>query len=194
VTLAKNGQPVTGKSPVVKLIRRSDGKFYNWNLNVWQTPSFSRTLTENTQAPGVYETDFDQNTADPNSEEEYLGVFTMNGAPADRFFGTVEYVFRRIAAPGDTMALTPAAVAAVRVAIWTHVVDTNILGLTAEQTLDLVRKVLNNRLELFDGDTDNWKLYDDDDATILLEYNVRDKTGAPVGIADGAPARRTRGT
>jgi hypothetical protein len=195
VTLVRVGLPVSGKTPQVKFIRRSDGKFYNWNLNVWQIAPVSKTLVENVLAAGVYETIFNQATADPNSEEDYLGVFTANGAPAvDRFYGTVEYSFKRFAVPGDEMNLTTTAIQAVRSEIMTYVVNGNILGLTTEQTWDLIRKILNNRLELFDGDTNNWKLYDDDDTTLLLQYNVRDKTGASIGSPTGAPARRTRGT
>lgn len=192
-TLTKNGLPETGKAVYVKLVRRSDGRFWNFDLNVWQVASVSKTLVENVVVPGVYERDFNQGLADPGSEREYLGIFTANGVPADRFYGVVEYVFRKIAAPGDAMELTPAAVTAIRNAIMTHVVNANPLGFTLEETLDLVRKLLNNRLELEDGDTDNWILYDDDDVTPLLRYDVRDKTGAAVFVPDGAPARRNRG-
>ena len=86
---------------------------------------------------------------------------------------------------------------AIRTAIMTHVIDSNTLGLTHEGTLNLVRKILNNRLELADGGvtpTDNWKLYDDDDTTVLLEYNVTDKTGTDILQPADSPARRTRGT
>lgn len=77
--------------------------------------------------------------------------------------------------------------------IMTHVVNSNILGLTLEQTLDLLRKLSNNRLELKEGATDNWELYDDDDSTVLLSYDVTDKTGTAITISADVPARRTRG-
>jgi hypothetical protein len=88
-------------------------------------------------------------------------------------------------------------VTAIRTAIMTHVVDGNTLGLTTEETLDLMRKILNNRLELADGGitpTKNWKLYDDDDTTVLLEWDVTDKNGSNITQPAQAPARRTRGT
>jgi hypothetical protein len=94
VTLTKNGLPQSGKTVLGKLVRRSDGKFYNFNLNVFQVATFSKTLVENPSIPGVYEATFDHNTADPDNEDEYLGIFTANGVPADRFYGVVEYVFR----------------------------------------------------------------------------------------------------
>jgi len=196
VTLTKNGLPLSGKGVYALLERRSDGLFYNWTLNTWQASPFSQALVENVNVAGVYELAFDHNAAEPaGPEDEYLGVFSAAPAApaADKFYGVVEYVFRNLAAPGDVMAIDGTTIAAIRTAIWTHVVAGNTLGLTAEVTLDLLRKLANNRLELTDGDTDNWVLYDDDDATVLLKWNVRDKTGAAVGIPAGAPARRTRG-
>lgn len=97
------------------------------------------------------------------------------------------------AVPGDAMTLTAGERAAVVSAIWAHVVDGNTLGLTAEETLDLSRKVLNNRLELADGDTNNWTLYNDDDSTPLLRYSVTDKSGAQIVQPSLFPSRRTRG-
>jgi len=194
VTLVRNGLPVSGKTPQVKFIRRSDNKFYNWNLNVWQTAQFTRTLVENPMAAGVYEAVFDQSAADPNAEEDYLGLFTSNGAPAvDRFYGTTEYSFKRFALPGDTMSLDTASIQAIRAEIMGYVVGGNPLGLTTEDTWEMIRKILNNRLELSDGDTNNWVLYDDDDTSVYLRYDVRDKTGSPIASAPGVPARRTRG-
>ncbi len=194
VTLVKNGLPISGKAPVVKLIRRSDGKFYNWNLNVWQIPVAAKTMFENLNAPGVYEAFWDQSSADPNNVEDYLAIFSANGVPADRFYGTIEYSFKQIAAPGDQMALTTATIQAIRAEIMGYVVGGNPLGLTTEDTWEMIRKILNNRLELQDGSTNNWILYDDDDASIYLRYDVRDVTGGSVVSATGVPARRTRGT
>lgn len=95
VTLTKNGLPQSGKTVFVKFVRRSDGKFWNFNLSVWQTPSVSKALVENSSIAGVYELDFNQGLADPGAEREYLGIFTANGSPADTFYGVVEYVFRK---------------------------------------------------------------------------------------------------
>lgn len=98
------------------------------------------------------------------------------------------------ATPGDAMTLTAGERDAIRAEIMTYVVNSNILGLTFEQSLDLMRKVLNNRLELADGDTGNWLLYDDDDGpTPLLTYNVTNKNAGPIDLPTAAPAQRTRG-
>lgn len=59
--------------------------------------------------------------------------------------------------------------------------------------LELLRKLLVNRLELVPGTTNNWVLYDDDSISALLQFNVTDATGGPITIPAGAPARRTRG-
>ena len=55
------------------------------------------------------------------------------------------------------------------------------------------KKMLINRLELADGDSGNWILYDDDDTTPLLTFSVTDKGGLLITQPDGAPSRRTRG-
>lgn len=62
-----------------------------------------------------------------------------------------------------------------------------------EQRAELIRKLLNNRLELEDGSYSNWILYDDDDVTPLLTYSVTDKNGEFISQQTHAPSRRTRG-
>lgn len=52
------------------------------------------------------------------------------------------------------------------------------------------RKLLKNRLELSDGSTNNWILYDDDAVTPLILWNVRDKDGEGIRLPKYAPARR----
>jgi hypothetical protein len=193
-TLTKNGLPVTGKTPRVALVRRSDGKFYDFTLNSWQVPVFLEPLVESIVAPGVYEAVFNQFLADPNSQEDYLAIYSMTpGVPADYFYVSEEISFRTIAAPGDAMTLSTATIQAIRAEIMSYVVNANPLGYTFEQTTDLVRKLLNNRLELSDGLAGNWILYDDDDLSVLLTYDVTSKTGTAIQISSSAPARRTRG-
>lgn len=58
----------------------------------------------------------------------------------------------------------------------------------------LLEKILRNRLELADGSTGNWVLYDDDSVTPLLTWSVTDKTGSGVVQQALVPSRRTRGT
>lgn len=194
VTLVKNGLPISGKTPKVRFIRRSDDKFYNFGLNIWQTPTYSKTLVEMASAFGVYTTVFNQATADPDAEEDYLAIYTANGIPADTFYGTVDYSFKLFAVPGDEMTVSAASIAAIRLAIWQHVVDGNILGLTAEEALDMSRKILNNNLNLSDGSGPlNWVLLDDDDLTPFLSWTVLDKSGAQIIQPALFPSRRTRG-
>lgn len=67
-------------------------------------------------------------------------------------------------------------------------------GLTAAQatTLELIRKIQTNRLEIAAGATANWKLYDDDNA-LLLTWDVKDASGNAITIPAGSPSRRTKG-
>lgn len=69
-------------------------------------------------------------------------------------------------------------------------------SLAIDNTADwsrLILQILRNRLELADGSTDNWVLYDDDDTTPLLRWSVRDKAGNAILQPLSAPSRRTRG-
>jgi len=56
----------------------------------------------------------------------------------------------------------------------------------------LIRKIQTNRLELADGDTGNWILYDDDD-TALLTFNVTDKNGDLIVQSANIPSKRSKG-
>jgi hypothetical protein len=57
----------------------------------------------------------------------------------------------------------------------------------------LIKKILANKLELSDGDTENWVLYDDDDTTVLTTWDVTDKTDGPIEEPHYGNSRRTRG-
>ena len=57
----------------------------------------------------------------------------------------------------------------------------------------LLEKIFRNRLELADGTTDNWVLYDDDNVTPLLTWSVSDKDGNTILQQVAVPSRRTRG-
>lgn len=61
------------------------------------------------------------------------------------------------------------------------------------QRTELIKKILNNRLELEDGSYNNWVLYDDDDVTPLLSYSVTDKDDDFISQQPHTPSRRTRG-
>ena len=60
--------------------------------------------------------------------------------------------------------------------------------------IELSKKMLINRLELADGTTGNWVLYDDDDNSVLLTFDVTDKNDAVIVQPSRAPSRRSRGT
>jgi len=56
----------------------------------------------------------------------------------------------------------------------------------------LIKKILTNKLELQDGDTDNWILYDDDSSTELLKWDVRDKEGKNIIERPNTNSRRSK--
>ena len=57
--------------------------------------------------------------------------------------------------------------------------------------LPLVRKMLKNRLELCNGSSNNWILYDDDNVSILQVWNITDVSGSAIAIGLGVPSRRS---
>jgi hypothetical protein len=63
------------------------------------------------------------------------------------------------------------------------------VGLVDIRTI-LLRKIQTNRLELDDGDTDNWVLYDDDKSTPFLTFSVKDKSGNLIVQQPHTPSRR----
>lgn len=60
-------------------------------------------------------------------------------------------------------------------------------------TIELNRKLLNNRQALADGFVNNLVTYDDDDITAVATASVTDVNGNPIVLEAGVPARRTRG-
>lgn len=64
------------------------------------------------------------------------------------------------------------------------------VGVVDLRTL-LIRKIQTNRLELMDGDADNWTLYDDDAITPLLTFDVSDKDGNIIVQQPNTPSRRS---
>ena len=70
----------------------------------------------------------------------------------------------------------------------------NLVSDNVELRTALIRKILTNRLELVDGDTDNWTLYDDDSTTPLFKWDVTDKTDTDVIQESNNDAKRTKGS
>jgi hypothetical protein len=71
------------------------------------------------------------------------------------------------------------------------VVDTNVSTNLAATTL--IKKVLTNRLELYNGSSGNWILYDDDNITPLLTFSVTDIDDGPIIQGVNTPSKRTKG-
>jgi len=57
----------------------------------------------------------------------------------------------------------------------------------------LIRQIQTNRLELADGDTGNWILYNDADDAALLTFNVTDKNGDLIIQPVNIPSKRSKG-
>jgi hypothetical protein len=77
--------------------------------------------------------------------------------------------------------------------VWDELLAGHTVTGSAGATMALIEKILRNRLELEEGSSDNWVLYDDDSITPLLTWSVTDKDGAAIQVGSFNPARRTRG-
>jgi len=62
---------------------------------------------------------------------------------------------------------------------------------TVDSSTTLIRKIQTNRLELLDGNSDNWILYDDDAVTPLLTFDVTDKDGNVIVQYANTPSKRS---
>ncbi|NIQ78488.1 MAG: hypothetical protein GTN93_10420 [Anaerolineae bacterium] len=168
------------------------GDFVATVLDPSDTTSSIVAVSESTTKAGIYFFDVSSTFLTTNGTGFYVVVVEVDTAGAPKVKATFSKVIKV-----DTLGFADIpSVTAIRAEIMTYVVDGNTLGLTTEETLDLMRKILNNRLELADGGvtpTANWVLYDDDDTTTLLTYDVTDKTGTNIIQPIDAPARRTRG-
>lgn len=56
----------------------------------------------------------------------------------------------------------------------------------------LINKIQTNKLELVDGDSGNWILYDDDGTSPLLTFDVTDKDGSLIVQQTHVPSRRSK--
>jgi len=56
----------------------------------------------------------------------------------------------------------------------------------------IMRKIFTNRLELEDGDTQNWTLYDDDNVTPLLVFSAQDKWNLPIYQTPRMTSKRSK--
>ncbi len=60
--------------------------------------------------------------------------------------------------------------------------------------MELVKKIWRNRLDLTDGDTNNLVIYDDDNTTPLLEWDVTDMLDESILQQRYNTSKRTKGT
>ena len=71
--------------------------------------------------------------------------------------------------------------------------DINLISDGVDFRVALIRKIMINREESFDGTTNNLTLYDDDSITPLLKWNIKDPYWRAVFQEHHEPAKRSRG-
>lgn len=73
----------------------------------------------------------------------------------------------------------------------------NGIGLVSDNIdfrVELVKKIWQNKLELSDGDTGNLVIYEDDDTTPRISWDVTDVVDNPIAQDAYNPSKRSRGT
>ena len=98
------------------------------------------------------------------------------------------------AAAGDAMSLTVPAEASLADAVWDEAEAAHVLPGSFGARMALLGKLQRNRLEEAPGNPGTLVLYDDDDVTPILTWQLRDGLGGAVVSSPGSPARRTKAT
>jgi hypothetical protein len=70
----------------------------------------------------------------------------------------------------------------------------DIVAVTAINDLDFLRKMSTNRMEQYPGNPGTLILYDDDNATPVMSWQLRDASGGGIVAVVGASSRRSVGT
>jgi len=73
---------------------------------------------------------------------------------------------------------------------WEELTSVHEVTGTMGERVNLIKKILFNRLELAAGSTNNWILYDDDKVTPISTWDMSDSTGAAITMDAGIPAKR----
>lgn len=93
---------------------------------------------------------------------------------------------------GLTAPAVPPTVEEITAGVWSEPEPADSKDGSLGAALSLVRKFRTNRLELVDGASNNWNLYDDDDS-LLMTLSVKSKSGGAIVLQGTVPAQRTKG-
>lgn len=200
VARAADGSPMTGVTDLYVTIQRpSDGFWWDFNDNTFKAVDSvvqrRHVLTEvdATRAPGQYRylwTVPDLSQIYEVTVEQTPGTSVKN-MPLVGSISSFDYTqvatsvldepLSGHTVPGS-LATEVAAIYAARLSLAEHAVISD--------DMVMVRKALFNRLELAEGDTNNWVLYDDDKTTPLFKWHVRDKDGKTIVSPGGTAAQQ----
>jgi hypothetical protein len=159
------GAALTGLADLyVRVRRHSDGYFLDWNDYIFKSGSWTTINKLLVEANATYASGI-YSVSLPSSQ-------LVNAAADD------EYQAIWVQTPGTTAVLP--APAPFQIGWWA-------------QQVALAHKILRNKMQMVPGLAGNMVIYDDDGVTPLLSFDVADLNGATIELADGAPARRSRG-
>jgi len=213
VVVTKNGVPQTGETVLVRIAEADTSDSYlDFNDDTFKTSGWTTktvTMTEDASETGTYKYVWDSSSAvsaEARLSVEYEITSGSNRSKDSEILiihdEALEATSQLIKTAVDEINLETDA-SAIANAVWDEVLASHTIAGSSgkilsdaaiETTTQLIKKMLINRLELSDGGTNNWVLYDDDDSTPLLTFSVKDKLGNDITQPFAAPSRRTRGT
>lgn len=185
------GDLLTGLTNVKMKVRRiSDDLMLDWSDYTFKVAGSVaqklQTMTEvdATNFPGEYMADFDTGSITNATANDIYEVTVVEDGTEDA---------ANLPQTGE-----------IRVGHWVDQIGTILTNVVAvnsrlplqpaeQATLSLLLKIWKNKLVLEDGTENNWVLYDDDDITPLITWNVKDVSDSNVVQPPGAPSRRSRG-
>jgi len=160
------GTALTGLTDLyVRIRRHSDGYFLDWSDWIFKSGSWTTLNKLLVEAHATYA---------PGVYSVSLPASQLVNAAADD-----EYQAIWLQTPGATATLP--APSPFQIGWWA-------------QQASLSHKILRNKMAMTPGLAANMVIYEDDGVTPALSFDVSDLNGATIELADGAPARRSRGT
>lgn len=177
-----NGEPAIGLSPIVNIRDLSDGSlvvssgsmvekgdgFYAYDFTVYDDSKDYVIRTDSVTLSGIDRYSFGS-SGEYNEDMNFISS-TVSGI--DLKVDDVDTVVQSMDLTVDS-------------------IESTVSDVDVRTTL--IRKLQTNRLELEDGDPGIWRLYDDDDVTVLLTFQISDKNGGAIVQPPTSPSRRSKG-
>lgn len=184
---------VNGLTSIVAVRRVVDGFYLDFNDNTfkssaWTTRQQTMTQPSTSNSPGVYQLIWNSSLS-VSALGDYVAEYQITTV------GSEQVASDNVAFVSDIKAVVDAILVDTN-EMQGKLPTNNIMGSSVKDDQDTVIKLIKqffvNKLELSDGDVENWVIFDDDDVTPLLKSNVTDKNGGAITSQLTVPANHSR--